>query len=61
MVEDESFRCGDMKEQSSVWCLQGLGRVDKCSVWTILLASEEADFIGLHLYFIGEETGAPRA
>ena len=61
MVEDESFRCGDGKEQSSVWCLEGPGHADKCSVWMVLLASEETNFIGLHLYFIGEEIGAPRA
>lgn len=41
MVEDESFRCGDVKEQSSVQCLQGPGPVANYSVWMVLLASEE--------------------
>ena len=41
MVEDESFRCGDGKEQSSIQCLQGPGHVANYSVWMVLLASEE--------------------
>lgn len=41
MVEDESFRCGDVKEQSSVQCLRGPGPIANYSVWTVLLASEE--------------------
>lgn len=41
MVEDESFRRGDVKEQSSVQCLQGPGPIANYSVWTVLLASEE--------------------
>ena len=41
MVEDESFRRGDVKEQSSVQCLRGPGPIANYSVWTVLLASEE--------------------
>ena len=39
--EDESLGCGDVKEQSSVWCLEGPGHAANCSVRTVLLASEE--------------------
>lgn len=41
LVEDERLGRGDVKEQSSVWCLEGPGHAANCSEQTVLLASEE--------------------